>query len=134
MTEFEKSLAQAKKFAEKNENQITETEFETLTDSYKIEPDELINLRAELENSGVKINDPDLDNDDTDLDSDGEDANVVDDSVKMYLKEIGKIELLDAEQEKDIAQRMAKGDEEAKELKNLTWKRYAFARSGKLAN
>ena len=116
MTEFEKALAQAKKFAEKNENQITETEFETLTDSYKIEPDELINLRAELENSGVKINDPDLDNDDTDLDSDGEDANVVDDSVKMYLKEIGKIELLDAEQEKDIAQRMAKGDEEAKEL------------------
>ena len=97
MTDFEKALAQAKKFAEKNENQITETEFEAITDSYKIEPDEMINLRAELENGGVKISDPDLDNDDTDIDSDGEDANVVDDSVKMYLKEIGKIELLDAE-------------------------------------
>ena len=116
MTDFEKALAQAKKFAEKNENQITETEFEAITDSYKIEPDEMINLRAELENGGVKISDPDLDNDDTDLDTDGEDANVVDDSVKMYLKEIGKIELLDAEQEKEIAQRMAKGDEEAKVL------------------
>lgn len=116
MTDFEKALAQAKKFAEKNENQITETEFEAITDSYKIEPDEMINLRAELENGGVKISDPDLDNDDNDIDTDGEDANVVDDSVKMYLKEIGKIELLDAEQEKDIAQRMAKGDEEAKVL------------------
>ena len=34
MTDFEKALAQAKKFAEKNENQITETEFEAITDSY----------------------------------------------------------------------------------------------------
>ena len=116
MTDFEKALAQAKKFAEKNDNQITEAEFETLTDSYKIEPDEMINLRAELENGGVMISDPDLGADDDVVDTDGEDANVVDDSVKMYLKEIGKIELLDAEQEKDIAQRMAKGDEEAKEL------------------
>ena len=47
--DFEKALAQAKKFAEKNENQISEAEFETLTDSFKIEPDEMINLRAELE-------------------------------------------------------------------------------------
>ena len=103
MTDFEKALAQAKKFAEKNENQISEAEFETLTDSFKIEPDEMINLRAELENSGVMISDPDLGADDDGVDSDGEDANVVDDSVKMYLKEIGKIELLDAEQEKEIA-------------------------------
>jgi RNA polymerase primary sigma factor len=115
MTDFEKALAQTKKFAEKNENQITETEFEAITDSYKIEPDEMINLRAELENGGVKISDPDLDNDDTDLDTDGEDANVVDDSVKMYLKEIGKIDLLEPEEERIIAQKMAEGDEDAKE-------------------
>ncbi|MCQ2502414.1 MAG: RNA polymerase sigma factor RpoD [Saccharofermentans sp.] len=96
---------------------MTEVDFDSLTDSFKIEPDEMINLRAELENSGVKIDDIDLDvDDDNDPESDGEDASVVDDSVKMYLKEIGKIELLDASQEKDIAQRMAKGDEEAKEL------------------
>ena len=44
MTDFEKALAQAKKFAEKNENQITETEFEAITDSYKIEPDEMITI------------------------------------------------------------------------------------------
>ena len=117
MSDYDKALAHAKKFAEKNENQMTEVDFDSLTDSFKIEPDEMINLRAELENSGVKIDDIDLDvDDDNDPESDGEDASVVDDSVKMYLKEIGKIELLDASQEKDIAQRMAKGDEEAKEL------------------
>ncbi|MBE7069947.1 MAG: RNA polymerase sigma factor RpoD [Ruminococcaceae bacterium] len=116
MTDFDKALAAAKKLADKNGSMITEADLESLTDSYKLEPDEMITLRAELDNSGVKINDPDLDNDDTGDDEGGEDVNVVDDSVKMYLKEIGKIELLNAEQERDIAQRMADGDEEAKEM------------------
>ena len=116
MTDFDKALAAAKKLADKNGSMITEADLETLTDSYKLEPDEMITLRAELDNSGVKINDPDLDNDDTGDEEGGEDVNVVDDSVKMYLKEIGKIELLNAEQERDIAQRMADGDEEAKEM------------------
>ena len=115
MTDFEKALAQAKKFAEKNENQISEAEFETLTDSFKIEPDEMINLRAELENSGVMISDPDLGADDDDTDTSVDDSNGVDDSVKMYLKEIGKIDLLEPEEERIIAQKMAEGDEDAKE-------------------
>jgi len=115
MTDFEKAMAAAKKLADKNGSMITEADLESFADSYKLEPDDMITLRAELDNAGVKINDPDLDNDDTGDDEGGEDVNVVDDSVKMYLKEIGKIELLNAEQERDIAQRMADGDEEAKE-------------------
>ncbi len=116
MTDFEKAMAAAKKLADKNGSMITEADLESFADSYKLEPDDMITLRAELDNAGVKINDPDLDNDDTGDDEGGEDVNVVDDSVKMYLKEIGKIELLNAEQERDIAQRMADGDEEAKEM------------------
>ena len=116
MTDFEKAMAAAKKLADKNGSMITEADLESFADSYKLEPDDMITLRAELDNAGVKINDPDLDNDDTGDDEGGEDVNVVDDSVKMYLKEIGKIELLNADQERDIAQRMADGDEDAKEM------------------
>ena len=38
----------------------------------------------------------------------------MDDPVRMYLKEIGKVPLLTAEQEQELAQRMLEGDEEAK--------------------
>ncbi|MBQ5991462.1 MAG: sigma-70 family RNA polymerase sigma factor, partial [Clostridia bacterium] len=38
----------------------------------------------------------------------------IDDPVRMYLKEIGKVQLLSAQQEIDIAKRMAEGDLEAK--------------------
>ncbi len=38
----------------------------------------------------------------------------IDDPVRMYLKEIGKVPLLTPEQEVELAQRMEKGDEEAK--------------------
>jgi RNA polymerase primary sigma factor len=38
----------------------------------------------------------------------------VDDPVRMYLKEIGKVNLLSAEEEIDLAMKMAEGDKEAK--------------------
>ncbi len=38
----------------------------------------------------------------------------IDDHVKMYLKEIGKVDLLTAEEETTLARRMSEGDEEAK--------------------
>ncbi len=41
---------------------------------------------------------------------------VIDDPVRMYLKEIGKVALLDADKEFEISERMANGDEAAKQM------------------
>ena len=40
----------------------------------------------------------------------------IDDPVRMYLKEIGQVPLLDAEQEHDLAEKMMEGDEKAKNM------------------
>ena len=44
-----------------------------------------------------------------------QDGLAIDDPVRMYLKEIGKVPLLTGEQEADLAQRMEEGDEKAKQ-------------------
>ena len=40
---------------------------------------------------------------------------MIDDPVKMYLKEIGRVPLLDAEREAELSKRMSEGDEKAKQ-------------------
>ncbi len=42
------------------------------------------------------------------------DGLAIDDPVRMYLKEIGKVDLLSTEEEIELARRMAEGDEDAK--------------------
>ncbi len=67
-----------------------------------------------LENNGVVIVDDDSVSSDTvDALSQSKLA-VIDDPVKIYLTEIGKIPLLSVDEEKDIAQRAMQGDKDAK--------------------
>ncbi len=46
----------------------------------------------------------------------GQDGLIIDDPVKMYLKEIGKVNLLSTEEELELAEKMANGDERAKQI------------------
>ena len=55
-----------------------------------------------------------MDESDMDLESSIPKGIAVDDPVRMYLKEIGKVPLLSADEEIELAKRMEQGDEEAK--------------------
>ena len=61
------------------------------------------------------LDDEDLDTDEDTLNSNQYFDDVSDDSVRLYLREIGKIPLLSAEEELALAQRVVKGDKKAKD-------------------
>ncbi len=111
-------LAQIKLLPSGKDKSITEGEFDILMVEKDLSPEDTEKVLAHVNAIGIKIvPDVDTDDDDAGLDSSvlisSEEINV-DDSVRMYLKEIGKISLLNAEQERELAQRMQDGDIEAK--------------------
>ena len=67
-------------------------------------------LILELEESGEVPDEDEIEN----IDLSVPDGVSIDDSVRMYLKEIGKVPLLSADEEVELAKRMENGDIEAK--------------------
>ena len=96
--------------------EITEAFFET-----DVTVEEQESLYDTLEKEGIELTE-DLDKELEEIEvtkEELEDLSVpeginIDDHVKMYLKEIGKVDLLSAEEETDLAKRMSEGDAEAK--------------------
>ena len=79
-----------------------------------LNPDEMEDVLKRLNESGIKINeDVSLAEDDEEMEKLMSQV-YVDDPVKMYLKDIGKVPLLSQEQEIELARRMSEGDEDAK--------------------
>ena len=75
------------------------------------EPDDTDDFFASEDGSDEETEDLDIDHLDITLSSEVR----INDSVKMYLKEIGKYDLLKPEEEPILAQKILQGDEEAKE-------------------
>ena len=108
----EKIRGEAVKIANNYKNKImTMSEFEKLTDKLSLLPDETSVVFEIFKNSGVEIQEESEDI--KEITFDGIDA-TTDDSVKMYLKDIGQVPLLQSDEEKELAQRMSEGDIAAK--------------------
>ncbi len=95
--------------------------------------DQIDKLYETLESMGIDVTEDFDDDEPIDLDEDieadlenfessesmekalSQEGLMIDDPVKMYLKEIGRVPLLSAEREAELSKRMAEGDEKAKQ-------------------
>lgn len=108
MQEVERLIAVGKK----NGNAVKYDDVCAKFEKLYCEADEIDKIYAAFEDAGVKI----IENDEAEEEklADFSTDVMIDDSVKIYLKDIGKVPLLKPEEEIELAKRMEKGDEAAK--------------------
>ena len=135
MAKFSEKLVELLELAKKKKNVL---EYQEISDFFKDSPLEVEQMEKVfdfLESSGVDVlritdnggdellldNDIDMEgmDDEEEVELDKIDLSVpegvsIEDPVRMYLKEIGKVSLLSADEEIELAKRMEKGDEAAK--------------------
>ena len=85
----------------------------SLDELYNTLTENQIEVRAEDDEEPIKLEEEDIEI--IDIPNESKDMSV-NDNVRMYLKEIGKISLLSLEEEQNLSKRVAEGDEGAKRL------------------
>ena len=101
----------AKLIAGANGGKLTDEEINDKLGRLDLDITEMENVYNRIKQAGVTIEEAPSPDEKLALDTLD---SATDDSVKMYLKDIGQVPLLTSEEEKDLAERMSKGDEEAK--------------------
>ncbi len=111
----------------KSKGSLTSSEIVEALGDADYDIDQIDKLYEDLENNGIEVNyldSPDFADIESEIEQyeSAEDMEkmliqeglAIDDPVRMYLKEIGKVPLLDNDQEQVLAEKMANGDEDAK--------------------
>lgn len=109
----------------KKKGTLTYDEIISKLANYEIDPEQFDSILETFEGMGINVtrsendavpaqNEAQAEELPEDLDLSMPEGISIDDPVRMYLKEIGRVPLLTADEEIEIAQRMEQGDEEAK--------------------
>lgn len=130
ISEINEKIGELLEHAKKEKNVLMQNEVDDYMKEFGLSASKMENIYEYLEKNGIEVLRILDEDDDEDLLPDIEDEQEeeeiekldleapegvgVEDPVRMYLREIGKVPLLNAEEEVSLAKRMEQGDEEAK--------------------
>lgn len=112
----EQAIANLIARANKQDKHLSQQEVLDYIQENKLDEEYLDEVIESLEKAGIEVGDEEEGVPEDEIRRlEEEEIVMVDDPVRMYLKEIGKVDLLTADEERELAARMGVGDDEAKQ-------------------